>query len=433
MISTLYFLNSRGETIIFRHYRDDVSRTAAEAFRFEAISHKETGTPIRIIGNTLFCSIKVNNVYVVATTKRNVNAAMVMAFLYKTVEVLKSYFGGKFDEDSVRNNFILIYELLDEILDFGIPQICDEKALKEFILQKGEVTEEIKKGNAGALTNHITGAVTWRREGIKYRKNEVFIDVVESVNLLVSAKGTVLRADVAGQILVKCYLSGMPECRFGMNDKISIDKGDGKSSKKKSGSGIEIDDVKFHQCVRLSQFDQERTITFIPPDGEYELMSYRITDNINYPFKVIPIVKELGRTRLEVNVKVKAQYNAKLFALNTIIKVPCPKNTARATNVVSAGKAKYEAEHDAIVWKIRKFPGDAEVTLSSEIELVASATGNKPWSRPPISMEFQVPMFTASGLHVRFLKVIEKRLNYQTIKWVRYITKAGSYQLRINA
>ena len=42
----------------------------------------------------------------------------------------------------------------------------------------------------------------------------------------------------------------------------------------------------------------------------------------------------------------------------------------------------------------------------------------------------QVPMFAASGLHVRFLKVFEKS-NYQTIKWVRYITKAGQYQHRI--
>ena len=33
----------------------------------------------------------------------------------------------------------------------------------------------------------ITNAVSWRPEGIKYRKNEVFLDVVESINLLVSA------------------------------------------------------------------------------------------------------------------------------------------------------------------------------------------------------------------------------------------------------
>jgi AP-2 complex subunit mu-1 len=44
--------------------------------------------------------------------------------------------------------------------------------------------------------------------------------------------------------------------------------------------------------------------------------------------------------------------------------------------------------------------------------------------------EFQVPMFTASGLHVRFMKVFE-RANYETIKWVRYMTKAGTYQIRL--
>ena len=32
----------------------------------------------------------------------------------------------------------------------------------------------------------VTNAVSWRTEGIRYRKNEVFLDVIESVNLLVS-------------------------------------------------------------------------------------------------------------------------------------------------------------------------------------------------------------------------------------------------------
>lgn len=39
----------------------------------------------------------------------------------------------------------------------------------------------------------VTNAVSWRTEGVKYRKNEVFLDVIESVNLLVScssAKGS---------------------------------------------------------------------------------------------------------------------------------------------------------------------------------------------------------------------------------------------------
>lgn len=38
------------------------------------------------------------------------------------------------------------------------------------------------------------------------------------------ALGNVLRADVDGQILMRAYLSGTPECKFGLNDKLVLDK-----------------------------------------------------------------------------------------------------------------------------------------------------------------------------------------------------------------
>jgi hypothetical protein len=44
---------------------------------------------------------------------------------------------------------------------------------------------------------------------------------------------------------------------------------------------VELEDVKFHQCVRLSRFENDRTISFIPPDGEFELMSYRLNTHVN--------------------------------------------------------------------------------------------------------------------------------------------------------
>ncbi len=44
---------------------------------------------------------------------------------------------------------------------------------------------------------------------------------------------------------------------------------------------VELEDVKFHQCVRLSRFENERTISFIPPDGESELMSYRLNTTVS--------------------------------------------------------------------------------------------------------------------------------------------------------
>lgn len=49
----------------------------------------------------------------------------------------------------------------------------------------------------------------------------------------------------------------------------------------------------------------------------------------------------------------------------------------------------------------------SEYTLQADAEL-SSTTHRKAWSRPPIEVDFQVLMFTASGLLVRFLKVFEK-------------------------
>ena len=72
------------------------------------------------------------------------------------------------------------------------------------------------------ITIQATGAISWRAEKIKYAKNEIFIDIIENVNVLLSNRGTVLRADVYGQVKMKTALSGMPECKFGINDKLLI-------------------------------------------------------------------------------------------------------------------------------------------------------------------------------------------------------------------
>mmetsp|Transcript_38432 Transcript_38432/g.76984 ORF Transcript_38432/g.76984 Transcript_38432/m.76984 type:complete len:427 (-) Transcript_38432:427-1707(-) len=426
MISAVYLINLKGEILIYRSYRDDVTRAAADAFRMQVLAAKEFRSPVQIFEKASFFHVRSSNVYLVAATRENVNAAMVFQFLFALVDVFKGYFGGDFNEDAVRDNFPLVYELLDETMDFGYPQSCSVDLLKTFIMQEGQALDPARALVAATLAPaQVTGAVSWRREGIKYRKNEVFLDVVEHVNLLMSNKGTVLRSDVTGEVVMKTYLTGMPECKFGLNDKLMM-QGEGK--RRESGS-IEMEDVSFHQCVKLGKFDSDKAVTFIPPDGEFILMKYRVSENINLPFHVLPIVKELGRTRLEVNVKVKAQYSS-VTGLNVIVRIPLPPNTAKVTPVTAAGKAKYEPETSELVWRMRKFPGDTEYALSAEVEMSARIEDKKAWSRPPISMEYQVPMLAASGLHVRFLKIYEKS-NYNTIKWVRYISKNGQYLNRI--
>ncbi len=116
------------------------------------------------------------------------------------ISLLQSYFKRDFDADSVKNNMTLIYELMDETMDFGFPQITSVDILHTYI-NLGSV--EMTKPNsliAGQLTSQITGAIDWRRSGIRYRRDVVYIDVLERINLLVSSTGQILQNDVAGKV-----------------------------------------------------------------------------------------------------------------------------------------------------------------------------------------------------------------------------------------
>mmetsp|Transcript_23648 Transcript_23648/g.39678 ORF Transcript_23648/g.39678 Transcript_23648/m.39678 type:complete len:441 (+) Transcript_23648:411-1733(+) len=423
--SAIYFLSLRGEIIIYRAYRDEATRSLADAFRTQILKSKDVSAcPVRQLAGFNYCYTRSNNVYVLTVTKSNANVALAFKFMMQTIELLKSYF-NKLDEESIRNNFVLIYELLDEVLDYGYPQILSPDILKLYITQssvKSFIDKEKKPDSRATL--QVTGAVGHRREGIRYKKNEVYLDIIESVNLLMSAKGTVLRSDCSGKVVMKTFLSGMPDLKLGLNDKLTLES-EGTNANRSGGKLIELDDVTFHQCVNLGRFHTDRCVNFVPPDGEFELMKYRITDGIHLPFRVLPIIKEHGRTRIECNVKIKSTFPEKLFAIGVVVRIPVPKQTAKATIQVSSGKAKYNSSDNSLVWKIRRFPGQTELGLAAEVELVSTTAEKKAWARPPINLDFQVPMFTASGLRVRFLKVWEKA-GYNTVKWVRCVTRAGT-------
>jgi AP-1 complex subunit mu len=174
----------------------------------------------------------------------------------------------------------------------------------------------------------VTNAVSWRSEGIRYRKNEVFLDVVESLNLLVSASGNVLRSEILGAIKMKCYLSGMPELRLGLNDKVMFET----TGRATRGKAVEMEDVKFHQCVRLSRFENDRTISFIPPDGEFELMSYRLNTQVKPLIWVECLVESHSGSRMEYMLKVGGFGSAATigFAPKLTISLPVGKSTIQA-------------------------------------------------------------------------------------------------------
>ncbi|XP_038048578.1 AP-1 complex subunit mu-1 [Patiria miniata] len=420
-LSAVFFLDVKGKVLISRNYRGDVDMSSVDKFMMLILDTEEEGqvSPIITHGAVTFMYIKYNNLYLVACSKKNANVALVFTMLHKIVEVLTEYF-KELEEESIRDNFVLIYELLDELIDFGYPQTTDSKILQEYITQVGQKLEIAPKPPPA-----ITNAVSWRSEGVRYRKNEVFLDVIESVNLLVNSNGNVLRSEIVGAVKMRVFLSGMPELRLGLNDKVLFEN-TGRGGKSKS---VELEDVKFHQCVRLSRFENDRTISFIPPDGEFELMSYRLNTHVKPLIWIESVIERHSHSRVEYMIKAKSQFKRRSTANNVDIIIPVPNDADSPKFKTTVGYAKYLPESSAVVWHIKSFPGGKEYLMRAHFNL-PSVEAEEAEGRPPISVKFEIPYFTTSGIQVRYLKIIEKS-GYQALPWVRYITQNGDYQVRV--
>ena len=287
--SAVYITDLKGKVLISRNYRGNVSMSAADKFAQRIRSQEDMDIkPVFTIGSVTYSYIKFNNVYLLATSRRNVNVTLILLYLYRMCDVFKAYF-GEITEESIKDNFVIIYELLDETIDYGkygfvllfssflfsfslllfsfpflqfikktthnywrgrllvfllgsflfwslspshplilsfslilspsspsshfpvgYPQTTEHRVLKEFIMQQGhKMAEQVRPPIS------LTNAVSWRSEGIIHKKNEIFLDIVEKLNLLVASNGTVLRSEIIGAVKMKSFLSGMPELKLG--------------------------------------------------------------------------------------------------------------------------------------------------------------------------------------------------------------------------
>ncbi|KAF7328782.1 AP-1 complex subunit mu-1 [Mycena venus] len=447
MASLIAILDVKGKTLIQRCYRDDLgdNDTSAYVERFMPLmmEMEEEGQPVPPCFSSQginYMHIRHSNLYLLALSSGNINAGETIVFLHQFVRILVEYFKA-LEEESIRDNFVIIYELMDEMMDFGYPQVTEVKMLHEFITQESnQLAVQIRP------PTEMTGAVSWRQEGIRYKKNEVFLDVVESVNLLVNAAGDVVRSEILGVVKMRCYLSGMPELRLGLNDKAMFES----TGRTARGKAIEMEDVQFHHCVRLSRFENDRTISFIPPDGDFDLMTYRLSTIVKPLVWVEAEIERHSGTRVVYMVKVIAQFKRRSKANNVEVFVPVdddadtPEFRARTTRIcpvhiftegiifsqAANGKVTYVPDRGGFVWTIKQLAGGKEFMMRAQFGLPTVRNEQDARKRAPVTVKYEIPYFTVSGIQVRYLKVVEKS-GYQALPWVRYITQNGDdYSLR---
>ena len=353
-ISAIYFLDKKGRPIIFRNYRGEVNQDISSNFQKKVLELEENNMkPLFTINDVHYCWIRHKNIYLVAVSKRNPDICMIFFFLHRLVDLLIGYF-NQLEEESIRDNFVLIYELLDEIVDHGYPQNTDAKLLKEYIKTSSNRLAFRKKVSTEVINNQIS-----RAPGIRYQVNQAFVDVTERVSSLISHKGEMLRSDIIGQITMRTMLSGMPLLKLGLNDKSYFDV----SGKKSTGKTVEMDDFKFHNCVNINKFESERVIEFIPPDGFFTLMNYRLNLSIKPLIWVEVERKELGPTKMKYLVKAKSNCKQKSTANNVCILIPVPNDLQNPLFKSSLGSVTYSPDKEVLIWTIRKFPGQRETNL----------------------------------------------------------------------
>ncbi|GAA0162420.1 membrane traffic protein [Lithospermum erythrorhizon] len=451
IISQFFVLSQRGDNIVFRDYRGDIPKGSAEIFfrkvKFWKQDGEEEAPPIFNVDGVNYFHVKVVGLLFVATTRANVSPSFVLELLQRIARVIKDYLGF-LNEEALRKNFVLVYELLDEVVDFGYVQTTSTEVLKSYIFNEPIVVDAARLASLGPgglfMQGHkrmpgtaVTKSVVANEPGSR-RREEIFVDIIEKISMTFSSSGYILTSEIDGTIQMKSYLSGNPEVRLALNDEVSIGRG-GRSVYDyggSSGSGaVILDDCNFHESVHLDSFDVDRTLSLVPPDGEFPVMNYRMTQEFKAPFRINTLIEEAGSLRAEVILKVRAEFASSINANTIVIQMPLPTYTSRVSFEMEPGAVgqatDFKESNRRLEWSLKKIVGGSEHTLRAKLTFSQELHGNITKEAGPVSMTFIIPMYNASRLQVKYLQIAKMSKTYNPYRWVRYITQANSYVARI--
>lgn len=438
-ISQFYVLSPRGDTIISKQYRGDVVRGTAEMF-FRKMKFWSAGQapPVFILDGINFLYVRKNGLYFVATTKFNVSPSLFIDIVNRLTRLFKDYC-GILTEESIRKNFILIYELLDEVMDYGVPQDMSTHHLKSYV--HNEPVPVVEASRAPLVKFPTMGAKTKSSSAVhapisvgmskqKTKKNEIFVDILERLSVTFNSTGTVLNAAIDGCIQMKSYLAGNPPLRLALNEDLVVGKGQASR-----GQSCILDDCNFHRCVQLTEFEGQRILNFVPPEGEFVVMNYRVTSPFRSPFRVMPFLEEKSTHRMEMRLQIRADIPADNYGANVRAEFSLPQTTATCTTHlppdVAGEAAEYQSKSKKVLWRVKKFMGATEHVLHVRFSLEEAASAQTHREIGPIVLTFEIPMYNVSNLQVRYLRIHEQHASYKPSRWVRYVTQSASYETRV--
>lgn len=418
MISQIYILSLRGDVVIKKEFRSDVPKDSGDAFfRNYKLSQNEV-PPVICLHDVNFMYMVREGMILLCTSRENLSPSYAFDLMLSIIRVIKD-FCGRFSEDTIRKNFILVYELLEEMIDFGYAQTTNTETLKNYI--KNEPVLQNLSIRSSIFSNELPQAASQRP--ITKNKEEIFIDIIEKISGLFNFNGYTINSSIEGCLQMKAFLQDNSELELCLDD--SKASGLGEISDK-----ILFEDCNFHYSADYSRFTQDRILTITPPKGEFTVINYRIKGDYNYPFRIFPYVDDIDKHTYDVSIKLKALFPQKVIAKNVAIKFVLPKCTKSAKfNLIKGIKkqhVRYDRETRTVNWDIDEMNGNCEEILQT---ILGTKEEFKMRDLNQVSLNFEIANHCVSNLRVNYVKVIVGKKGKMP-KWIRYTTKSSSYVCR---
>ena len=132
------------------------------------------------------------------TESNTVDPLFAFAFLQTFTDILHEYF-GTLSAATLKENFAVVYQLLEETLDSGgHPLTTSPNALRDIVLPPSLLTKLLSVAGAninttinsgsglGSAGGPFSSSIPWRKAGLKYSSNEIYFDMVEKLEAIVN-------------------------------------------------------------------------------------------------------------------------------------------------------------------------------------------------------------------------------------------------------
>uniref|UniRef100_A0A8C6U1W9 Adaptor related protein complex 4 subunit mu 1 n=2 Tax=Neogobius melanostomus TaxID=47308 RepID=A0A8C6U1W9_9GOBI len=354
-----------------------------------------------------FVHVKQGGLYWVVTTDSGSSPFTIIEFINKLTSLVKDYC-GTLSEKSVQMNFALIYELLDEVVVY---HSCD--ILKNFIQTEAVSSRPFSLFDLSNVG--LFGAETQQSKVAPSSAATRPIHLREQVSATASPvvfQGMLMKADVEGEIRVKCYMPSCSEMRIGLNEEFSI----GKSQLRGYGAAVRVDECSFHQSVKLDEFDSNRILRLCPSQGEQSIMQYQLSEELPCaaPFRLFPTVERDTSGRLLMYLKLRCELPPKILSQE----LSSPEQVAEL-----------QTQSRVVLWSIPKFNGGTQLSALFKLEVPGLSSASL-MEVGPVGLSFEVPKWTCTGLQIRFLRLSPVQPSPGE-RWVRYTTHSDSYTVRM--